>query len=749
MQSFDDDDKQNLKGHTIDPQTLRLTDWEKEPTVEDLREDLMMAKPLHEEMEANLDRWEKNLRAQNASQNPSGGTEKRSKIQPKLIRKHAEWRYPTLTEPFLSNNRVFDVQPVTWEDVEAAKQNALVLNYQFETKMNKVALIDRYARSLVDKGSAILRATWIYEDRKVKKKEPVYKYAFDDSFMEQLNELLILKQENPNEFSRLSPELKESVFASEENNRPVVATIVGEQEVEVIEVVKNHPQVDVCNLRSVYIDPTCEGDIEKANFIIYAYETSLSDLKRSGRKYRNLEKIHVESANALSQPDEAFGSIKNSPTNFKDNPRKKITAYEYWGYRDIDGSGITVPILATWVENVCIEMVENPMPDKKLPFVLVPYLPVDEEIYGEPDGELLEDNQLIIGAVSRGMIDLMAKSANSQTGFAKGMFDNTNRTRFLEGHDYEYNPNFDPKIHMNMHKYPEVPNSALGMINLMTVDAESLTGIKSFGSGGLTANALGSASASSAAVRGVLDAATKREMSILRRMVAGLIAVGKKIISMNAVFLQDQEVIRVTNNNFVAISRDSLAGEFDLAITISTPEADEAKAAEMSFVLQTVGNNLPFNFSQMILSEIAALRKMPHLEHAIKNYKPEPDPLAERERMAEIALKEAQAALFQAQAMEARTKAQVNGAKVPVEQARAENLQAKADADRIRMANEDSGITHQRELEKAEQQAQKDAELQYLKGLQQQDQLAMQHDSQLLQQQAMNELSPPKASTNS
>ena len=119
MQTFDED-KQNLMGHTIDPSTFRLTDWKKEPTVEDLREDLMMAKPLHQEMEANLDRWEKNLRAQNASQNPSSGTEKRSKIQPKLIRKHAEWRYPTLTEPFLSNNRVFDVQPVTWEDVEAA-----------------------------------------------------------------------------------------------------------------------------------------------------------------------------------------------------------------------------------------------------------------------------------------------------------------------------------------------------------------------------------------------------------------------------------------------------------------------------------------------------------------------------------------------------------------------------------------------------------------------------------------------------
>ena len=75
--------------------------------------------------------------------------------------------------------------------------------------------------------------------------------------------------------------------------------------------------------------------------------------------------------------------------------------------------------------------------------------------------ELLEDNQKILGAVTRGAIDLLAKSANSQTGVAKGLLDSTNRIRFRNGDDYEYNPNGNPQSSIYMHKYPEIPQSAM------------------------------------------------------------------------------------------------------------------------------------------------------------------------------------------------------------------------------------------------------------------------------------------------
>lgn len=75
-------------------------------------------------------------------------------------------------------------------------------------------------------------------------------------------------------------------------------------------------------------------------------------------------------------------------------------AREYWGYWDYDNTGIAEPFVATWVGNVLIRMEISPFPDGELPFVVIPHMPVRRSIYGEPDGELLIDNQKIIGAIT-------------------------------------------------------------------------------------------------------------------------------------------------------------------------------------------------------------------------------------------------------------------------------------------------------------------------------------------------------------
>jgi len=85
-------------------------------------------------------------------------------------------------------------------------------------------------------------------------------------------------------------------------------------------------------------------------------------------------------------------------------------------------------------------------------------------VFGEPDAELLEDNQAISGALTRGMIDLLGRSANSQQGIQKGMLDITNRRRFESGEDYEFNPSTNPNSGLIQHKYPEIPRSALELL---------------------------------------------------------------------------------------------------------------------------------------------------------------------------------------------------------------------------------------------------------------------------------------------
>ena len=52
---------------------------------------------------------------------------------------------------------------------------------------------------------------------------------------------------------------------------------------------------------------------------------------------------------------------------------------------------------------------------------------------------------------------------------------------------------------------------------------------------------------------------------------------------------------------------------------------------------------------KIILSEIARLRKMPDLAKMIESFEPQPNPLDEEERKADIAIKMAQAELYKAQ----------------------------------------------------------------------------------------------------
>lgn len=78
------------------------------------------------------------------------------------------------------------------------------------------------------------------------------------------------------------------------------------------------------------------------------------------------------------------------------------------------------------------------------------------------------------------MIDLLGKSANSQTGVAAGMLDSVNRKRFEKGLDYQFNPAMPPQNGIFQHVYPEIPQSAFLMIQNMQQEAESLTGVRAF-----------------------------------------------------------------------------------------------------------------------------------------------------------------------------------------------------------------------------------------------------------------------------
>jgi hypothetical protein len=365
----------------------------------------------------------------------------------------------------------------------------------------------------------------------------------------------------------------------------------------------------------------------------------------------------------------------------------------------VEGNGKLVPIVATWIGDVIIRMEMNPFPDEKIPLVVVPYLPVKRDIYGEPDAELLEDHQKIQGAVTRGMIDLLGRSANSQHGFAKGMLDPLNRRRYEEGKDYEFNPSTPPNQGIYEHKYPELPQSALLMLQMMNQDAEALTGVKSF-SGGLSGEAYGKVATG---IRGVLDAASKRETAILRRLAKGLAKIGQKFISMNAEFLSEEEVVRVTNDLFVMVRREDLKGNFDLKVDISTIEEDNAKAQDMGFMLQTIGPNAGPEIMLMILADIAELKRMPKLAQKLRTFKPQPSPEEQMLRQLEMQKLQMEVAVMQSQ--------------IELNKAKAAQALSMKDRTDLEFVEQETGTNHAREMEKQQAQSRGNQMLEITKAL--------------------------------
>lgn len=517
--------------------------------------------------------------------------EGKSKIVSKDIKKQREWMIPSITDPFLSTSDVIKCNPVTYEDAKAARQNELLLNTQFCRKFNRYNFIMKATKVLVTEGSVVIQTGWDYEEEEV--------------------------------------EAEVEVISVDENGMEFVDTEISMQ----TNVIRNQPTAVVCRNEDIFIDPTCMDDMDKCQFVIHRYESSLNALKQDGR-YENLDKVEAAQYNLTNDPQ----YLREDQTyfEFKDKPRKKFVVHEYWGNYDIDGDGIAEPIVCAWVGNTLIRLESNPYPDKKPPFVIVPFSAVPFHMFGEALAETIGDNQKIKTAITRGMVDNMAKSNNAVVATRKGALDPVNRKKFLKGENFEFN---GTPGDFWQGSYNQLPSSAFDMLNLQNNEIESQTGVKSF-SGGISGNALGS---TATGARGALDATATRRLNLVRNMSENMIKpIMRKWMAYNAEFLEEEEVIRITNDEYVPIRRDDLAGKIDIDISISTSEDNAAKSQELSFLLQTVGPNEDPSIRREIMAQIMDLMRMPEQAKKIRDYQPPVDPVQQKMQELQIAKLEAE-----------------------------------------------------------------------------------------------------------
>jgi len=580
----------------------------------------------------------------------------KSRIVSKDIRKQREWLAPKLADPFLDTSDIIKCNPITYEDSLAAKQNELVLNAQFCRKFNRHNFIMKSLGVLITEGTLVVQTGWDYEDKTVT--ETVEVISVD-------------------EFGR---------------------EFIDSQEQEIVKVIKNQPTAVVCRNEDIYIDPTCMDDMEKCQFVIHRYETDLSTL-RLDKRYKNLEKVaKSDEGDSHSDPD----YLPEDTTYFKfgDSARKKRIVYEYWGNYDIDGDGIAEPIVCAWIGDTIIRLQDNPYPDKKPPFLVVPFNAVPFQMYGEGIASSIGDNQKVKTAILRGIIDNMAQSNNAQVGMRKDALDMANRKKFLAGKNFEYN---GMKEDFWQGSYNQIPSSAFDMLGIMNNEIEAQTGIKSF-SGGINSSSLGS---TATGARGAMDATATRQLSLVRNIAENLIKpLMRKWMSYNSEFLEDEEIVRITNSEFVPIRKDDLEGNIDIDISISTAEDNAAKAQELSFMMQTGQQTMDPEETRMIRAEIARLNRMPELEQEILNFKPEPDPMVQKLKELEVERATLELEKIKADIADKYARAGENEVdrtlklnKAAVEEAKARKLNSDADMVDMSFLRTDEGVDHKEKLE--------------------------------------------------
>ena len=614
-----------------------------------LKADLKAAEILKKDQDALIDKWRKEYDGEPYGNEQNG----KSRIVSRDIKKQSEWQHASIVDPFVNNPNVIKCDPVTWEDVDAAKQNELLLNTQFSRKFDRYNFITKAAKVLDREGTVVIQTGWDYEEEEVEVEEDV-------------------------------------IVIDEYGNESVESQIVTNTIVK-----KNQPTAKVCRNEDIYIDPTCQDNLENAQFVGHRYETDLSTLKSDGR-YKNLDRV----AKAGCSEDPDYNSPDDTDFQFTDKARKKILVHEYWGNYDIDDDGIVEPIVCAWVGDTVIRLETNPYPDKKPPFIVVPFNSVPFKVHGEANAELIGVNQKVKTAIMRGIIDNMSQSNNAQTGLRKGSLDNVNRKKFLAGKNFEFNNTIND---FYQGSYNSIPGSVFDMIGLMNNEIESITGIKGF-SGGISGNSLG---ATATGVRGALDAASTRRINIVRNIAENLVKpLMRKWMAYNTEFLEEEEVIRVTNKDFVPIRRDDLEGHIDIDIEISTAEDNAAKSQELSFLLQTVGPNEDPAVRRELMANIMELMRMPNQAKKIREYQPQANPIEEQIRQLEVQQLQLK---NQNLAIEAEVlKGSINGTtpdallkqkRAEVETMKARKLDSEADLLDMRFLQEDSQLPYQQKLE--------------------------------------------------
>jgi len=607
------------------------------------------------------------------------GNERKGKatVVSRDIKKSSLWQHASVIDPFVNNDDIVKTSPVTQRDKITSFQAGLLLNFQFCRDFERYNFISDSFKVLQREGTVIARVSWEFEEEEQLVEKPVMG--------------LIPIQD---------PQRRQQAMA--QGMPPYEQGQIGTQMVPEMVTIVNRPRVEIVRNSMLWIDPTAENNIDDAKFVVYKYKSSLSELRKDGR-YKNLDKIVVDGEYII---DEESPYYRDDSFYFSDKPRQELEVVEYWGNYDMDEDGIAEPIVCTWVGDTLIRLENNPYPDGKVPFVSCAYDSDPYSIYGVSQGDTISTDQKIKTGIKRAILDTLDASTNGQRGVKKGTLDIVNKPKFERGENFEY---LGTNQDMWEGKFNAIPTDVLNFYNIVDNDIQSLTGVRPFG----PSNGPSNIGNGSPGVNSTMDAAARRETDISRNYKENfLIPILRKWYSMDAEWMEEDQIIRITDEEFIAIKPDDLQGRIDISMDVNTQEVENEKSNNLSFMLQTMAQSLPFDLTKMLLSEQARLKGMPELAKKIEEFVQQPDPIEQQMKQLELEKLQSEINERNSRVGENQVDSRLKEAKAVNEEAKARKTHSDADMTDLDFLRKQEGKDLEEDLFKSEiDSRQKDKEI--------------------------------------
>lgn len=642
-------------------------DWKNKPNLEDVKSDISKASAINDVYVSKIEKGLEVLSGEIPKDKLRLLKPNQSKVSPKVALTQAEWMYPKISEPFHSSNDLFMLTATNGAFGPYVRQWERVLNYHFNFNLNKRHLIDQAAKQFYDHGVVFGKVYWESEE-----------VTEETTYLQQIA--------LPEGGFELVPMVEDVTYLT-----------------------VNRPAIQLCDYNSIIIDPSCRGDLNKAKFIAHKYVTCKADLMKDDR-YKNLDLIDFNTTSGVNDLPYLVGDSNESTQGlnsmdsmqFQDDARRLFTVTEYWGMYDIDGGGILSPIVVAYVGDIIIRMDKSPMPDNKLPFVSAAYVIEESSAYGSSNALLAKDEQMIVGNLTRALLDQVTERMTKRTLIHPNMFKSvTEKRKFLANQPAETSGTIDPRIGIYEEQNEKPIDANLpNLISLYRSQAQDNTGVTTIGSS--SSNKF----TSSNEVNAFVDAASNRESSVLGRFSQFWRDVGEKFIAMSEAFMEDQEVMAITGTEYVLPPEGlpKTIPAYRMQVAVATEGTKRAKVNKLMEVLQFVKDYDDPKIMGAIVHKICTLDDSPDLAQSIYDIinAPPPEPTEQEILMMqlEVELKKQQVAIAQYTAMELLAEAELKRSRAITEEAKQSFTYAKADDINQKISDNNSGTSLYREQAK-------------------------------------------------